>query len=76
MNEISKEAAAHVLWYFGRGGHQPGSFTEALLGAFAKADNQNFMTLEMAYPEYGLAMFTAKEYAHGIKQLREIAEGE
>jgi hypothetical protein len=73
--ECGPDVAAHVLWHFGRGGYRPGSFIEALLAAFAKADSHNFMRLEMAYPEYGQAMFVAKETIGGIDALEKVLKG-
>lgn len=69
---ISKETAAHVLWHFGRGGYQPGSFTEALLLAFARADTQNRLRLGHAFPNYYEAMSLAQDYEEGIDTLKEI----
>lgn len=76
MRTITKEVAAHVLFHFRGEGYPPGSFTEALLLAFARADSLNFMKLDMAFPDYGEAMRLAKEELDGIDKLRAIFKGE
>lgn len=76
MRTITEEVAAHVLFHFRGEGYPPGSFTEALLLAFARADSQNFMKLAMAFPDYGEAMRLAKEELDGIDKLRAIFKGE
>ena len=76
MSPITKEVAAHVLFHFRGEGFPPGSFIEALLLAFARADSQNFMALAMAFPDYGEAMHLAKEELDGIDKLRAIFKGE
>lgn len=76
MSPITKEVAAHVLFHFRGEGYPPGSFTEALLIAFARADSQNFMALNMVFPDYGEAMYLAKEKLDGIDKLRAIFKGE
>ena len=76
MTTISPEVAAHVLFHFRGEGFPPGSFTEALLLAFARADSRNFMKLDMAFPDYGGAMRLAKEELDGIDKLRAIFKGE
>ena len=74
-DHVTPEIAAHVLWHFGRGGYQPGSFTEALLVAFARADIHNMLALRRGFPGYFEAMYLAQEHVHGIKHLQEIAGG-
>ena len=76
MQGVTKEVAAHTLYHFRREGFPPGSFTEALLLAFARADSRNFMKLDMAFPDYGGAMRLAKEELDGIDKLRAIFKGE
>lgn len=76
MSPITKEVAAHVLFHFRGEGYPPGSFTETLLLAFARADSRNFMKLDMAFPDYGEAMYLAKEELDGIDKLRAIFKGE
>ena len=76
QGDISKNTAANVLYHFRREGFPGGSFTEALLVAFSKADNENHMKLTMAFPEEGEAMFMAKNYPDGIDRLRAILKGD
>lgn len=52
-----QEVARHVLWHNGdRRGAQPGSFTEKLLDAWARADGRNDMRLRTAFPLLGEAV--------------------
>lgn len=51
------EAALHVLWHNGdRRGQRPGSFTEQLLNAWARADHINGTRLGVAFPALGHAV--------------------
>lgn len=73
---ITPEAAAHTLWHFGYmtgGAQQPGSFTTALLKAFAAADEDNFDKLAAAFPAYGAAVAAASYDPNGIQHLQTIA---
>jgi hypothetical protein len=73
---ISPETARHALWVFSCvGGARPGSFTEALLGAFAAADTANEARLAIAYPAEAAAVRLAKYDEDGIKKLQQIAAG-
>ena len=74
--KISREVAAHVLWHFRGEGYQPGSFIEALLIAFARADSYNRSTLSGAFPQYGAAFSMAVDEMDGIEKLRQIFRGE
>lgn len=52
-----EEAARHVLWHNGDPrGVQPGSFTEKLLNAWARADGVNSARLAVAFPMLGTAV--------------------
>jgi predicted dienelactone hydrolase len=73
---ISAETANHVLFHFGRGGYQAGSFTTHLLSAFAAADQQNFHHLAEAFPEYGAAVAAIQYDPNGVTNLQTIARGE
>lgn len=72
MTYVTKEVAAHVLHHFRGEGYAPGSFTTALITAFAKADPHNRARLDMAFPEYGEAMTMALNDRNGIAELRKI----
>ena len=74
--KVNQEIAAQVLWHFGRGGHQPGSFVEALLKAFTRADSYNRSLLSGAYPLYGMAFTMAVDEMDGIEKLQKIYQGE
>lgn len=76
MNPISREVAAHVLFHFCGEGFPPGSFIEALLLAFARADSMNTIKLGKGFPDYYLAMRLAKEDVNGIEKLSAIFNGE
>lgn len=55
------EAARHVLWHIGDPrGYQPGSFTEKLLDAWARADHANSIALWAAFPALGGAVRAAQ----------------
>lgn len=71
---IPVDVAAHVLFHFGRGGYQPGSFIEALLVAFGKADHLNRKRLGQGFPEYELAFTMAADDITGIEDLQAIVE--
>ncbi|MFJ5090009.1 hypothetical protein [Streptomyces sp. NPDC088674] len=70
---IPAEIAAHVLWHEGEGGHPAGSFTTALLIAWAHADHANEARLAAEWPEYAAA-YALFAQPGGIARLREIAE--
>ncbi|KAF0651337.1 MULTISPECIES: hypothetical protein [Streptomyces] len=72
---IPPETARHVLWTFGRdGGHRPGSFTEALIGLLARADETNSLRLGIVYPAEAAAVRLAKYDLNGLDKLRRIAD--
>lgn len=71
---IPAETARNVLWAFGRdGGHRPGSFTEALIGLLARADQFNAVKLATVYPAEAAAVALAKYDEDGITKLQAIA---
>ena len=73
---IPAETANHVLFHFGHGGYQPGSFTQHLITAIATADMVNTAKLAEAYPDY-VAAVTAVHYdPDGIANLKRIAARE
>ena len=73
---ISQEEAAHVLFHFRGEGYQPGSFVEALLLAFSRADVGNRLALRRGFPSYYEAMNLAQNDPDGIDKLRAIFKGE
>ena len=70
---ISREVAANVLFVFGMGGYEPGSFAHSLLNTIAKADSWNRSLLAEIYPEHVEAYRLASESENGIAELRDIA---
>lgn len=71
---ISPEEARHVLYHFGHpAGVKPGSFTEALVSAAAKADAENFARLAIAFPSLMGAVQAATQVLGGTDMLAEIA---
>lgn len=76
MDSITPEVANHVLFHFGQGGYQAGSFTTHLLCAFATADEQHFFRLSDAFPEYGAAVAAIQYDPKGVTNLTAIAQGE
>jgi hypothetical protein len=73
---IPAEVANHVLFHFGCGGYQAGSFTTHLLCAFATADEENFHRLASAFPEYGAAVAAIQYDPLGVTALQRLAGGE
>lgn len=66
---------AHVVHHFDPlypGSFVPGDFTRALLQAFTRADLTNRRRLNVAFPEYGLAMSLALDNEDGLDWLREL----
>lgn len=56
-----EEAARHVLWHNGDPrGIRPGSFTEKLLGAWARADQMNSVKLSAVFPVLGQAVHISR----------------
>lgn len=75
MPEISPEEARNVLHYFGHPqGWEPGSFTQEMLQAIAKADLSNRSLLSLGFPGLVAAMNLAQHQLGGINQLVKIAE--
>ena len=72
---ITPAAAAHVLWQENQGGYPAGSFTTALLKAWWLADDENSLTLSLAFPAYGAAIDLLRA-ADGVARLRATAGGE
>lgn len=67
--------AAHVLWYFGAGGIEPGYFIQQLLATIACADPVNTNLLRNVYPEYVHA-FHLGQSRGGIGELQRITHGD
>ena len=76
MTTISPEVAAHTLYHFRGEGYPPGSFTEALLVAFSRADSSNRALLGLGFPDYYKAISLAQDHLDGIDKLRAIFKGE
>ncbi|MCP3820118.1 hypothetical protein NLX86_19055 [Streptomyces sp. A3M-1-3] len=72
---IPAETAAHVLFHFGRGGYQAGSFTQHLIALIARADMVNKAKLAAVYPDYAAAVIAMEYDPNGIAALQKIAAG-
>ena len=72
---IDTQTAQHVLWHFGQGGYEPGSFTKHLLLAIGTADPANQTRLSLGFPGYVAAMQLAQTSDTGIATLQTIAAG-
>lgn len=70
---IDRATASHVLWAFGAGGMEPGSFTRSLIDAICKADPPNRTRLALGFPGHVAAVDLAQTSATGIDTLRTIA---
>jgi len=73
---IPREVAANVLFYFGSGGYEAGSFTTNLMSAIANADQHNLALLALGFPELVAAMRMALLEPGGIDTLRDIFNGD
>ncbi|MGW7597297.1 hypothetical protein [Streptomyces antimycoticus] len=73
---IPAETANHVLWHFGHGGYQAGTFTQHLIRALATADMANKAKLANAYPDYAAAVIAMEYDPDGVANLQRIARGE
>lgn len=71
---ITPETANHVLWHFGRGGYQPGSFTQKLLELIAAADLDNKAKLAQIFPEYVHCVLAMEYDPNGVTQLQAAAQ--
>jgi hypothetical protein len=65
----------HVLYHFGEGGREAGSFTTALIRAIACADPSNKARLAAGFPAHVEAVELAQSAPDDIGVLAEIATG-
>lgn len=72
---IPAETANHVLFHFGYGGYQAGSFTQLLIPAIAAADPANQDKLALGFPDYVAAVHAYQYDPDGIANLQRIAAG-
>lgn len=72
---IPAETANHVLFHFGHGGYQAGSFTQLLISAIAAADIINQDKLTLGFPDYVAAVHAMQYDRDGIANLQRIAGG-
>jgi hypothetical protein len=70
---IPPMVAMHVLFHFGQGGVEAGSFFAQLLRLMGAADRTNMAKLWKAFPEYGQAFFVGANEPDGIETLQGIA---
>lgn len=76
QNTIPAETAQHVLFHFGAGGYQPGSFTQQLITTIAMADPGNQARMALGFPNEVAAVQLAQNDPNGIDQLQRIARGQ
>lgn len=72
---ISAETANHVLFHYGRGGYQAGSFTEHLIKTIDMADPDNRDRIALGFPDYVAAVVAIQYDRDGIAHLQRIAAG-
>lgn len=73
---VTEAIAAHVLFHFGAGGYEAGSFTMRLIELIARADPGNRALLGLGFPGYVAAVGLADRTTDGIAVLQKIAAGE
>lgn len=73
--EIPAKTANHVLFHYGHGGYQAGTFTQHLIAALATADMTNKAKLADAYPDYAAAVIAIEYDPDGVANLQRIAGG-
>jgi hypothetical protein len=66
---ITPDQAAHVLFHYGAGGMEAGSFTRALIALIARADTSNKARLALGFPGYVAAVILAADTSTGVEQL-------
>lgn len=72
---IPAETANHVLFHFGYGGYQAGTFTQLLIPAIVAADVINQDKLALGFPDYVAAVHAYQYDRDGIANLQRIAGG-
>lgn len=73
---ITQETAANVLYFYGQGGYEGGSFTTKLMSAIGNADMHNLDRLAAGFPELVAAMRIAMHDSDGINILKRILNSE
>ncbi len=76
VSRISRETAANVLFFYGQGGYEAGSFTTKLMSAIGSADMFNLDRLAIGFPELVMAMRLAMHQSDGIDILKRIFDAE
>lgn len=71
---IPAETANHVLFHFGHGGYQAGSFTQFLIQAIDHADVINQDKLALGFPDYVAAVVAVQYDPNGVANLQRIAQ--
>lgn len=70
---ITPEVANHVLFHYGHGGYQAGSFTEQIIKAIDMADPANRDKLALGFPGYVAAVVAIQYDPDGVARLTAIA---
>ncbi|MFE0650997.1 hypothetical protein ACFVZH_20650 [Streptomyces sp. NPDC059534] len=73
MDSITPEVANHVLFHYGRGGCQAGSFTEQIIKSIDMADPANRDKLALGFPDYVAAVAAIQYDPDGVANLTAIA---
>lgn len=74
-NDDMKNIANNVLFFFGSGGYQAGSFTASLLQTISLADPRNQYILSKSYPLESMMMNLAMNDENGIEKIKNFAQG-
>ena len=74
-NVMDNKAILEVFYVFEGRGIQPGSFTESLIIAIAKADAINRTKLATIYPDYANVVSTYQNSENGYNKMVEKAFG-
>jgi hypothetical protein len=72
-DKITPTIANQVLWHYGRGGYEPGSFVATLILTIAKADDLNRGLLALGFPGYVQAVNLIERTPSGADYLTEVA---
>lgn len=73
---MDKKVALEVFYVFEERGIRPGSFTEHLIFAIARADSMNSAKLSTIFPDYVEAVRAYKFSEESYKELEALAFGD
>lgn len=75
MNKVSN-TANNVLYFYGYGGYEAGSFTSSLLSTISLSDSMNRDRLEAVFPLEVKLMSIAMDERGGIEKIQALAAGD